>query len=180
MIQDLSSFKLPHGFRGRSAIVVQLWWIVQGTLFKCSPQFMYRWRNFILRLFGAKIGGSVLIRPTARIQYPWKLSIGDHSWIGDHVDLYSLGEIHIGNHVCISQRSYICAASHDYQKRDFDIFADPVHIGDETWLATDVYVAPGVTIGEKCVVGARSSVFKSLKPNGVYLGYPAKRIRDRC
>jgi putative colanic acid biosynthesis acetyltransferase WcaF len=88
-------------------------------LFRTSPQFLYGWRNFLLRLFGAKIGKKVIIRPSVKITYPWKLSIGDYSWIGDDVDLYTLGEIDIGNHVVISQRSYLCTGSHDYFKQIF-------------------------------------------------------------
>ena len=179
MIQDLSKFKLPSNFRGKPGWYVQLWWIVQDTLFRWSPQFMYGWRRFLLRLFGAKVGKRVLIRPTAKVTFPWKVKIGDHSWIGDDVVLYSLGEIEIGNNVVISQRSYICTGSHDYTKIDFPIFAKKIVIEDEAWLATDVFVAPGVRIGRGTVVGARSSVFKDLPPGKVCIGNPAKPIKDR-
>lgn len=179
MIQDLSKFKLPSNFRGKPGWYVQLWWIVQDTLFRWSPQFMYGWRRFLLRLFGAKVGKRVLIRPTAKVTFPWKVKIGDYSWIGDDVVLYSLGEIEIGNNVVISQRSYICTGSHDYTKIDFPIFAKKIVIEDEAWLATDVFVAPGVRIGRGTVVGARSSVFKDLPPGKVCIGNPAKPIKDR-
>lgn len=178
-VQQLNSFRLPPGFRGRSAMDVQLWWIVQATLFACSPQFMYGWRNWLLRLFGAKIGVGVIVRPSAKITYPWKVSIGDHSMIGDEVVLYSLGEIEIGENAVISQRSYLCAASHDYTKPDFPIYAKKVCIGAQVWVATDVFVAPGVTIGEGSVVGARSSVFHNLPPMMVCVGSPAKPIKPR-
>jgi putative colanic acid biosynthesis acetyltransferase WcaF len=179
MIMDLSKFKLPSNFRGRNGVVVQLWWIIQATLFGCSPQFMYSWRNFLLRRFGAKIGANVIIRPSARITYPWKLEIGDNSWIGDDVVLYNLGEIEIGSNVVISQRSYICAASHDYQKTSFDIYAKKITVKDCAWLATDVFVAPGVTIGEASVVGARSSVFNSTPEKMLCIGTPARPVRHR-
>ena len=103
-MQLLNTFKLPKNFRGKNAFVVQLWWLVQSLLFKNSPQLLYGFRRFILRMFGAKIGKKVIIRPTVRITYPWKVSIGDYSWIGDDVVLYSLGEIEIGRNVVISQR----------------------------------------------------------------------------
>jgi putative colanic acid biosynthesis acetyltransferase WcaF len=104
-MQKLNSFKLPNNFRGRNVFVVQLWWLVQSLFFKNSPQFLYGFRRFLLRLFGAKIGKKVIIRPTVRITYPWKVVIGDFSWIGDDVVLYSLGEIEIGENVVISQKS---------------------------------------------------------------------------
>jgi putative colanic acid biosynthesis acetyltransferase WcaF len=177
--QKINTFNMPKNFRGRGAVTVQMWWLVQSTLFGISPQFMYRWRNFLLRLFGAKIGKGVFIRPTVKITYPWKLSIGDYSWIGDDVNLYTLGEIEIGNNSVISQKSYLCAASHDYDKPDFPIWAKKITIEDECWLATDVYVAPGITVGRGAVVGARSSIFKDLPPGMVCIGSPAKPIKKR-
>lgn len=177
--QDLSTYKTPKGFRGRSKIVVQLWWIVQATFFRWSPQFLYGWRRLLLRSFGAKIGRNVIIRPTVKITYPWKLSIGNHSWIGDEVNLYTLGEISIGDHSVISQKSYLCTGTHDYTSSDFRIYAEPIIIEDKCWLATDVYVAPGITIHEGSVVGARSSVYSDLPSNKVCVGNPAKPVKNR-
>ena len=178
-MQELNKFKLPKNFRGRNAFVVQLWWLVQSLIFKNSPQLLYGFRRAILRIFGAKIGKKVIIRPSVRITYPWKVSIGDYSWIGDDVVLYSLGEIEIGKNVVISQKSYLCAASHDYLKQDFPIFKKKISIEDQCWLATDVFIAPGITIGKGTVVGSRSSVYKDLPANKVCIGNPAKIIRER-
>lgn len=178
-LQDLSAFRLPKNFRGRPGWMVQLWWIVQATLFGLSPQMFFGWRRFLLRLFGARVGRNVLIRPTARVTYPWKVRIGDNAWIGDEVVLYSLGEIEIGDNCVVSQRSYVCAASHDYRDPSFPIHADPVVIEPEVWLATDVFVAPGVRVGRGTVVGARSSVFDELPPNVVAIGTPAVVVRER-
>jgi putative colanic acid biosynthesis acetyltransferase WcaF len=178
-VQQLNKFKLPKNFRGKNAFIVQLWWIVQGTLFRMSPQFLYGFRRFLLRLFGAKIGKKVIIRPSAQITYPWKVTIGDYSWIGDNVVLYSLGEIEIGKNVVISQKSYICTGSHDYLQIDFPIFAKKIIIKDECWLATDVFVAPGITIDKGTVVGSRSSVYKDLPGNKICIGNPAQIIKNR-
>ncbi|HWQ45652.1 MAG TPA: putative colanic acid biosynthesis acetyltransferase [Longilinea sp.] len=177
--QRLDEFRLPKGFRGRSAFIVQLWWIVQATLFAWSPQFMYAWRNFLLRLFGARIGKRVQIRPSVRVTYPWKLSIGDFSWIGDQVELYTLGDITIGSHTVISQRSYLCTGSHDYTSRSFDIFSKPIAIGNEVWLAAEVFVNPGITINTGCVVGVRSVVLDDLPAGKICYGNPAKPVKDR-
>jgi putative colanic acid biosynthesis acetyltransferase WcaF len=158
---------------------VQLWWLVQATAFAWSPQFMYGWRRWLLRLFGAQIGSAVLIRPSVQVTYPWKLSIGDWSWIGDDAVLYCLGDISIGDNVVISQRSYICTGSHDYSLPAFNIYSKPIQIESEVWIATDVYVAPGVRIGQGSVVGARSSVFNDLPPMAICYGSPAKPVRLR-
>jgi putative colanic acid biosynthesis acetyltransferase WcaF len=179
VVQDLRQFRLPPEFRGKAAWVVQLWWIVQGTLFRLSPQVLYGWRRFLLGLFGCAIGEGVLIRPTVQITYPWKVSIGDYSWIGDNVTLYSLGRIEIGSNVVISQHSYLCTGSHDMSAPGFDITQRPIVIEDEVWIATDVFVAPGTRIGRGAVVGVRSSVMSEVPAMTVCVGNPAKPVRPR-
>ena len=179
MIQNLEKFVLPKNFRAKSAFVVQLWWITQSTFFAFSPQFLYGWRSFLLNLFGAKIGKNVKFRPSAKITYPWKLTVGDNSWISDNVNLYTLGEIEIGKNVVISQKSYLCAASHDYTKETYDIYERRIVIEDEVWIATDVFIAPGITIGKGAVIGARSTVLSDMPAGMICVGYPAKPIKSR-
>lgn len=177
--QDLSLFKVPASFRGRSKLLIQLWWITQETIFAWSPQVLYRWRVLLLRLFGARIGKDVKIRASVRVTYPWLISVGDYSWIGDECILYSLGKITIGSNVAIAHQVYINTGGHDYQKKTFDIFSKPVIIEDECWITNDVYIAPGVTIGRGTIVSARSSVLKSLPSGKICVGTPAKPIKDR-
>lgn len=179
MYQDLKNFSLPDNFRGRSAIYVQFWWIVQSSLFRWSPQFLYGFRRFLLRIFGAKVGVGVVIRPTVTITYPWKVKIGNYAWIGDDVTLYSLGEIEIGENSVISQRSYLCTGDHDYKKSDFPIRSRKITIGAEAWIAADVFVAPSISIGMGTVVGARSTVLSDLPPEMFCAGYPAKPLHPR-
>ena len=179
MYQNLSKFKLPDDFRKKGKFSVQLWWITQSSLFAMSPQFMYGWRNFLLRSFGAKIGKNVIIRPNVRITYPWNLTIGDHAWVGDHVELYTLGEIKIGNNAVVSQKSYLCTGSHDYQSEAFNIYQKPIVIEDEAWVATDVFIAPGVTIGKGAVIAARSSAYQDMPTGMICMGNPAKPIKPR-
>lgn len=178
-LQNLSLYKTPPNFRGKSKIVVQLWWFVQALFFNCSPQAMYGWRRFLLRIFGARIGKGVVIRPSVKITYPWKLVIEDYSWIGDDVVLYTLGSITIGKHSVVSQRSYLCTGSHDYNRIDFPIYQKPIVVESECWIATDVYVGPGVTIGHGSIVGARSSVFKNIPERKICYGNPARVIKKR-
>ena len=177
--QRMDKFRVPPGFRGRSAIYTQLWWIVQSTFFGMSPQVFFGWRRWLLRLFGARIGKGVFLRPSVRVTYPWKLKIGDHCHIGDGVVLYTLGEIEIGDCAVVSQRSYICTGSHDFTSPTFDIYAKKIVIEAEAWVATDVFVAPGVRIGNGAVVGARSSVFSDVPPGAIYVGSPARLAGTR-
>jgi putative colanic acid biosynthesis acetyltransferase WcaF len=177
--QNIKSFKVPKGFRGKSIFIVQLWFIVSATIFRFSPRIANNWRKFLLIIFGAKIGKDVLIRPSAKILYPWNLSIGNYSWIGDQVTIYNMGKIDIGNNTVISQKSYLCNGSHDHNSSTFDLIAEPISIGNEVWIATDVFVAPNVTIGNGTVIGYRSTVTKNLPPNKICVGNPARPIKNR-
>jgi putative colanic acid biosynthesis acetyltransferase WcaF len=152
---------------------------VQGLLFRLSPQAFYGWRRFLLRLFGAQIGRGVILRPSVTVTYPWKLKIGDWSWIGDHVTLYTVGEIVIGESAVVSQHSYLCTSSHDHTRPTFDTLVEPIHIESEAWLATNVFVGPGVTVGRGTVIGACSVVLKDVPPGMICSGNPLKVLRPR-
>ena len=173
--QDLQSFRLPSGFRGRNAFHVQLWWLVQATLFSGSPQPLYAWRRWLLRRFGATVGRGVLVRPTARVTYPWKVTIGDYAWIGDHVELYSLGPIRIGAHAVISQQSYLCTGSHEISSPQFNIYVRPIVVEEEAWVCARVFVHPGVTVARGSVVGSGSVLTTDTHEGVVYSGNPAVR-----
>jgi putative colanic acid biosynthesis acetyltransferase WcaF len=178
-VQDLSTHRLPPNFRGRPAWFVQIWWLVQSLLFHTSPQVFYGWRRFLLKLFGAKIGKNVMLRPSVTVTYPWKLTIGDDSWVGDHVTLYTLGPIVIGRDAVVSQHSYLAAASHDYTRPSFDIYQKQITIEDEAWVAAHCFIGPGVTVGRGAVVGSCSVAFKDVPPMMVCTGNPLKVIRPR-
>ena len=107
IIQDLARFRIPRGLPGRGRAYIQCWRIVQATLFRWSPTVLNGWRCFLLRTFGASIGRNVLMRPTVKTTYPWKLTIGNHTWVGDRVTLHSIGEIRIGDNVCIYDLCYL-------------------------------------------------------------------------
>ena len=132
-----------------------------------------------MRAFGAQIGKGVLIRPSVSVTYPWKLSIGDWSWIGDGATLYTLGEISIGENACISQHAYLCTGSHDYTRPSFDLYAEPIRVEPEAWVATNVFVGPGVTIGHGAIIGASSVVLNDVAAGMICAGNPLKIIRAR-
>lgn len=177
--QKLNTFKMPTNFRGANIFKVQLWWMVQSIFFALSPQFMYGFRNFLLRLFGATIGKNVLIRSSVIITYPWKLSVGDNTWIGEQTYLYNLAPITIGSNVSISHRSFFNTGGHDYNKTTFDIFAKPIVIEDECWITSEVTISPNVTIGKGAIIGARSLVLKDMPSGMICYGNPAIPIRER-
>ena len=159
---QLQKFQLPEDFRGRPAAYVLLWDLVNVLLFKTSPKIAYGWRRFLLRMFGAKIGRGVLIRPSVSVTYPWKLTIGDFSWVGDHVTLYTLSSIDIGANTVVSQHSYVCTGTHRFGTVSFDIKAFPIKIGSGTWIAYGCFIAPGVQIGDNCFASALSKITHNL------------------
>lgn len=164
---------------GRPKWVVLLWWLVQAVVFPLTLHAHHAPRRALLRIFGARIGKDVAIRPSARFYYPWKIKIGDYSWIGSGVEFYSLGQIRIGNHCVISQNTYLCTGSHDVSDRAFGLQVAPVNLENGVWVAANCFVGPGVTIGANTVVGACSSVFRDLPAQSICLGNPCKPYQNR-
>ena len=176
---DLRKYDQSWFNRGRPSWFVLLWWFVQAVAFPLTLHNFNFLRVGLLRLFGAKIGQGVVIRPTARFTFPWKVKIGDYSWIGDDVFFYSLDLISVGKHTVISQKSYLCTGSHDYQDPAFGLTISPIKIENGVWVATDCFIGPGVEIGANSVVGARSSVWRSLPPGQVCWGTPCRPQHTR-
>ncbi|GAB4374969.1 MAG: colanic acid biosynthesis acetyltransferase WcaF [Elainellaceae cyanobacterium] len=173
-VVDLRRYDQSNFDRGRPGWVILLWWLLQAIVFPLTPHAFHAPRIALLRLFGAKVGQGVMIRPTARFTYPWKISIADHSWIGDDVVLYSLDQITIGTHCVISQKCYLCTGSHDMQDPTFRLQTAPIKIGNGAWIAADCFIAPGVNIGANVVVGARSNVFRNMPASQVCWGNPCR------
>jgi putative colanic acid biosynthesis acetyltransferase WcaF len=165
-----------HHLSGRNKAARAFWHVVWLLLFRPSPVLLHSWRALLLRLFGAQIGRGVLIYPSARIWAPWLLEMSDRSVLGPMVDCYCVDRISLGEGAVVSQYCYLCTASHDHTRRAHPLVTAPIHIGAGAWITADVFVAPGVTIGEMSVVLARSTVLNDLPPWRVYGGYPA---RDR-
>ena len=156
-----------------------LWWSVWCIFFRPTPRNFHRWRCFLLRLFGARLGKNVHPYPSARVWAPWNLTMGDDSCLSDWVDCYSVDKIQIGRFTTISQYSFLCTASHDHSLTEMPLVIAPIRIGDYVWITADVFVAPGVTIGEGTVVTARSSVFHDLPEWRIARGNPAAVISHR-
>jgi putative colanic acid biosynthesis acetyltransferase WcaF len=176
---DLRQYDQSNFDRGRPGWYVLLWWLLQAIVFPLTPHSLHAPRCALLRLFGARIGKGVVIRPTARFTYPWKVDIGDYSWVGDDVVFYSLESIHVGQHCVISQKSYLCTGSHDMRSPTFQLVTKPIAIGNGAWVATNCFIGPGVQIGANAVIGARSSVFTSMPAGQICWGTPCRAHRPR-
>jgi putative colanic acid biosynthesis acetyltransferase WcaF len=158
------------------------WAAVQSTLFRWSPRPFHGFRARLLRLFGAQIPepGQVVIFPTARIVFPWKLDLAPRTMVGPHVSIYNLARISLQRGAQISQNCHLCSGTHDYRLWAMPLVATPITIGENAWLGADVFVGPGVTIGELCVVGARSVVVKDLPRQNVCVGNPCRVVKSRA
>ena len=167
----------PHGFGNRLGRA--MWGLVYVILFRPSPRSLHRWRNLLLRLFGAALHPTARIYPRARVWAPWNLTMAEHACLGDDVDCYCVAAITIGASTTVSQYSYLCAATHDHEDPRHPLIPGPITIGARCWLAADVFVGPGVSIADGTVVGARSSVFSDLPEWVVAMGTPAKPVGKR-
>ncbi len=174
---DVSNYRDPHTTGNRIARVI--WGAVWTLLFRLSPRKCNRWRRMLLRMFGAKIGRGVNVAASARIWGPWNLEMDDYSCIGPHVDCSNVAPVRIGKHSTVSQYSYLCTGSHDFEKPRMPLITAPITMGDQAWICADVFVGPGVTIGQGAVVGARSTVMKDVAPWTVAAGNPVKFIKKR-
>ena len=163
----------------RRELALRVLFALAQPAFRLSPRPLWGWRRWMLRRFGAKVGRGVHVFPTARITIPWNLTLGDYSAIGDRAILYALGPIIIGPRATISQRAHLCAGSHDWSSPEMTLTKPPIKIGEETWICADAFIGPGVTVGDRAILGARAVVTKDVEEDAIVAGNPVKRIGTR-
>jgi putative colanic acid biosynthesis acetyltransferase WcaF len=164
--------------RGRPRFIEALWLLAQSVLVSSRiPGSAHR--CWLLRAFGARVGKRVRIKPGVRVKFPWRLEIGDHSWVGEDVWIDNLAPVTIASNCCISQRAYLCTGSHDWSRPTFDLIVRPIHIEQAAWVAACSTIGPGVTVGEGAVLGLGSVATRDLEPWTIYSGAPAKPVRKR-
>jgi putative colanic acid biosynthesis acetyltransferase WcaF len=157
-----------------------LWSFAWLMFFRPSPRPFHAWRRLVLRLFGARLGQHVHVYPNVKIWAPWLLSVGNNVGIANGVTLYNMSTMSIDDHCVISQGAYLCGGSHDIDSANFQLIAKPINLEKHVWVCAEVFVGPGVTIAEGCVIGARAVVVKSIvEPWSVWAGNPAKMKRIR-
>ena len=176
---DISNYR-PTGFdRGAGILKEALWLVTSLLLFRACPFSFSALKRLVLRAFGARIGKNVTFKPQVKIVFPWKLTVGDHVWLGEECWLLNLERITIGNNVCISQRAFLCSGSHNYKLSTFDLIVKPITVEDGCWIGANAWVGPGVTVGTHAVLTAGSVAGKSLEPYGIYRGNPAVLVKSR-
>lgn len=154
-------------------------WIIAGGLLFSSWLPGSAWRRSLLAAFGARIGRGVVLKPGLRVKFPWRLSIGDHAWIGEDVWIDNLAEVTIGAHACLSQGAYLCTGSHDWGKEAFDLITRAITIGDHAWLGARASLAPGSVLGEGAVLAMAGFGHGHLEAWMIHAGNPATPQRPR-
>jgi putative colanic acid biosynthesis acetyltransferase WcaF len=175
---DLSKYNNQLSFKHK--ILRLVWGIIWFVFATWLPRNIgSQWKLMLLRLFGAKVHKTAHVYSSVRVYAPWNLEMHEYSCLAPEVDCYNVDKIIIGAHSTVSQKSYLCTASHDITKRANPLITAPIIIEDQSWIGADVFIGMGVTIGEGAVVGARACVFKNIEPWTVVGGNPAKFIKKR-
>jgi putative colanic acid biosynthesis acetyltransferase WcaF len=175
---DLSKFN-NSWYKPGSRIKRVVWFLKNIVILKSSLPWPSRLKVMTLRFFGAKIGKGVLIRPCVNIKYPWFLEIGDNVWIGEEVWIDNLGNVKIGNNVCLSQGSLVLCGNHNYKKETFDLIVGDITLEDGVWVGAKSVVCPGVTMKSHSILSVGSVLTQDTEAFGIYQGNPAVLVKHR-
>ncbi len=178
MKTDLS--KYDNSWYAPGSSFKRICWYFANELFVRNPLIpSSSVKVFILRLFGAKVGKNVIIKPKVTIKYPWKLTIGNHCWIGESVWIDNLADVVIEDHVCISQGAMLICGNHNYKNSSFDLMIAPITLKEGCWVGAKGIVGPGVTFENHAVLSLGSVASSHLDSYGIYRGNPASKVKDR-
>ena len=155
------------------------WNAVWLLLYRPSPRSFHGWRAMLLRAFGARMGAKCHFYPGSKVWAPWNLVCDDQVTAGDGAEIYNPSQITLGSHAILSQQSYLCGATHDYDHPDFPLIAFAMHIGAYSWICARASVAPGANVGDGAVLGLGSVAARDLEPWTVYAGVPAVKVKER-
>jgi putative colanic acid biosynthesis acetyltransferase WcaF len=175
---DLSTFNNEWYKPGRSSLVIWAWYVTNYAFFKSSFPF-YSFKRFLLRLFGAKVGKGLIIKPGVNIKYPWHLVIGDHVWIGENVWIDNLAKVTLKDHSCVSQGALLLCGNHNYRKTTFDLLVGEIMLEEGAWAGAMTVVCPGVRMGSNSLLTVGSIATRSLEANWIYQGNPAQKLKQR-
>lgn len=175
---DLSKYS-NNKYNPGNKFKIALWYLINHIVFRSFVPIPNALKVFLLKLFGAKIGRNVVIKPRVNIKYPWFLEVGDNCWIGEEVWIDNLVSVKIGNNVCLSQGSYLLTGNHDYKKENFDLMLKEIILEDGVWIGAKAIVCPGVICRSHSVLSVGSVAVKDLEPYTIYQGNPARPKRKR-
>lgn len=156
-----------------------LWYFVGSPLVESHLIPISIIKVWTLRIFGAKIGQGVRIKPRVKVKFPWRLTVGDYVWLGEEAWIDNLAPVTIESHVCISQRVYLCTGNHDWNHPDFKLIPASIHIQESSWIAANSAIGPGVIVGKGAVLTLGGVTGRSLEPMTIYAGNPAQTVNKK-
>jgi putative colanic acid biosynthesis acetyltransferase WcaF len=175
----LSSFDNAWYSPGRPLVVRALWLAVSRVFLLTSVPWPSSFKARLLRAFGARVGAGVVLKPHLHVKYPWHLTIGDDSWIGEGVWIDSLAPVRIGANACLSQGAMVETGNHDWSRPSFDLMVEEVVIEDGAWAAVRSLLLPGARLASHAILGAGSVLSGDTEPYSIYVGVPATKLRER-
>jgi putative colanic acid biosynthesis acetyltransferase WcaF len=179
MQTDLSRFDNSWYKPGGNPVKRLCWYYINAWIFRTYWLPLSGIKRLLLKLFGAKVGKGIIIKPGVNIKYPWKLAIGNFVWIGEGVWIDNLDRVTIGNHCCLSQGAMLLCGNHDYRSETFDLITKPIDLEEGVWIGARSVVCPGVHCGHHSVLAVGSVATLDLKANGIYQGNPAVLKKER-
>lgn len=175
---DLSKFN-NNWYKPGSKLKIIIWFFFNAFFLKNKYNPSSRIKKTVLKIFGAKIGNGVVLKPSISVKYPWKLKIGDFTWVGEGVWIDNLDQVTIGNNVCISQGALLLCGNHNYKKTTFDLMIAPITLKDGVWIGAKSMVTQNVTCGANSILAVQSVCSSDLEANSIYRGNPAIKVKDR-
>jgi len=176
---DLSVYSTGNFVIGAGKLRQVSWYFVNILFFMNPLNPISGLKVFLLRLFGAKIGKGVVIKPSVNIKYPWKLEIGNFTWIGEKAWIDNLAEVKIGSNCCLSQGSMLLCGNHNFKKTTFDLMVRDIILEDGAWIGAHSVVCPGVCCKSHSVLAVNSVATHTLEEYGIYQGNPAVLVKSR-
>ncbi len=164
---------------GRSLLVRAIWVVVEALVLLNPVITSYPLKRWVLRAFGAHIGGGLIIKPGARVKYPWRLRLGDNCWLGERCWIDCMEDVWIGSNVVLSQGAYLCTGNHDWSDPGMGLIPQPITVEDGAWVGAFARVAPGRRIGRESVLALGAVALENTEPRGIYAGNPARLVRWR-
>ncbi|MFW6326769.1 MAG: WcaF family extracellular polysaccharide biosynthesis acetyltransferase [Bacteroidota bacterium] len=176
---DLSRYDNSWFNPGKGFIIRTLWYFVNILFFANGLFPVSGLKVFFLRLFGARIGKGVVIKPSVNIKYPWNLKIGNFTWIGEEVWIDNLTKVSIGDNCCLSQGALLLCGNHDYKKDTFDLMVGEIVLEDGVWIGADSIVTGNSICQSHSVLSVQSVAPLNMEPYTVYRGNPAVAVKKR-
>ncbi len=176
---DLSKYNNDWFDEGKGTFIRTLWYFINVLFFINPLNPLSGLKVRLLRLFGAQVGRGVVIKPGVNIKYPWKLKVGDYTWVGERVWIDNLDQVTIGNNCCLSQESFILIGNHNFKTETFDLMVAPVVLEDGVWLGARSVVTGGISCKSHSVLAVNSVASNNLEAYAIYRGNPAEKVKDR-